>query len=243
MNTTLSQNERLRIGVLGCANIAKQFVRDVMPSTVVHIVAVGSRNADTAAAFAATQGIGRHHGSYEALPADMEIDAVYLPLPNSPHAEWAIKATTSGKHVTCEKPMAFSVTEARAMFEAARSHGIMLLEAFPYRFQPQTDDMLVLLNEGAIGAVRSVQASFGFTLPSPQDNIRMKPELGGGALLDAGSYALSLIRLAMGCVPQRVRADATWADTGVDISLIVTLQQPYKSLKRRGCARRGRSIR
>lgn len=223
MNTTPSQNEQLRIGILGCANIAKQFARDVMPSTAVRIVAVGSRNADTAAAFAAAHGIGRHHGSYEALLADIEVDAVYLPLPNSLHAEWAIKAAADGKHVLCEKPLALDVSEALAMFEAARSHGVMLLESFPYRFQPQTDDLLALLNEGAIGAVRSVQASFGFTLPNPQDNIRMKPELGGGALLDAGSYALSIIRLAMGCTPQRVRADATWADTGVEISLMATL--------------------
>ena len=89
---------------------------------------------------------------------------------------------------------------------------------FPYRFQPQTGDLLALLDGGVIGAVRSVQACFGFTLANPQGNIRMQPELGGGALLDAGSYPLSFIRLVMGCAPQTVRADATWADTGVDVS-------------------------
>ena len=224
MTTNRPHDTPLRVGILGAANIARQFVRDVAPSKVVSVVAVGSRDAQTAAAFAAAHGLARHHGSYAALLADAELDAVYLPLPNTLHAEWAIRAMESGKHVLCEKPLALGLDEARAMFDAARRHGVVLLESFPYQFQPQTFDLLALLQEGAIGAVRSVQACFGFTLPNPQDNIRMKPELGGGALLDAGSYPLSLIRLAMGCAPQRVHADATWAATGVDISLAATLQ-------------------
>ena len=213
----------LRIGILGCANIARSFARDVAPSAAVRIVAVASRNADTAAAFAAAQGIGRHHGSYEALLADAGVDAIYLPLPNSLHAEWAIKAAAQGKHVLSEKPLALNRAQAQAMFDAARAHKVMLLEAYPYYFQPQTGAMLALLREGAIGAVRSMQACFGFTVGNPQTNIRMKPELGGGALLDAGSYPLSLIRLVMGCAPQRVQADATWADSGVDIRMSATL--------------------
>lgn len=213
----------LRIGILGCANIARQFVRDVASSPAVRVVAVASRNADTAAAFAASHGIGRQHGRYEALLADDGVDAIYLPLPNSLHAEWAIKAAESGKHVLCEKPLALGLAEAQAMFDAARRHGAMLLEAYPYYFQPQTGDMLALLHGGAIGKVRSVQASFGFTLSKPEGNIRMQPELGGGALLDAGSYPLSLIRLAMGRAPTRVRADSNWAGNGVDLSTMATL--------------------
>jgi len=213
----------LRIGILGCANIARQFARDVAPSPLARIVAVASRNAETAAAFAAAQGIGRHHGSYEALLADDEVDTIYLPLPNSLHAEWAIKAAEAGKHVLCEKPMALGRDEAQAMFDAARRHGVMLLESYPYYFQPQTGAMVDLLRAGAIGKVRSIQASFGFTMANPQGNIRLNPDLGGGALLDAGSYPLSLIRLVMGCAPQRVQADALWADTGVDISMTATL--------------------
>jgi predicted dehydrogenase len=212
----------LRIGILGCANIARQFTRDVADSPAVRVVAVGSRTVETAAAFAAAQGIGRHHGSYEALLADADVDAIYLPLPNSLHAEWAIAAAAHGKHVLCEKPLALNEPQARAMFDAARQHGVMLLESYPYYFQPQTGAMVSLLQSGAIGSVRSVQSSFGFMLPSAPGNIRLKPELGGGALLDAGSYALSIIRLAMGCAPQRVRADATWADSGVDISVDIS---------------------
>jgi len=218
-----NQHQALRIGILGAANIARQFVRDVAPSTAVSMVAVASRNADTAATFAAAQGIGRHHGSYEALLADREVDAIYLPLPNSLHAEWAIKAAESGKHVLCEKPLALSLDEATRMFDAAQRHGVVLLEAYPYYFQPQTQAMLDLLHSGAVGTVRSAQASFGFTLANPQGNIRMNPELGGGALLDAGSYALSAIRLVMGCAPERVTADASWAESGVDIATMATL--------------------
>jgi predicted dehydrogenase len=223
VNSASTSAEPLRFGILGCANIARQFSRDVAGSPAVRVVAVASRNAETAAAFAAAQGIGRHHGSYEALLDDAQVDAIYLPLPNSLHAEWAIKAAASGKHVLCEKPLALGVEEAQTMFDVARRHEVMLLEAYPYYFQPQTGDMLALLHGGAIGSVRSVQASFGFTLSNPVNNIRMNADLGGGALLDAGSYPLSMIRLVMGCAPQRVRADASWADSGVDISMMATL--------------------
>lgn len=223
MRSTHSSQNPLRIGILGCANIAKQFARDVAPSPAVRVVVVASRDVAKAAAFAAIQGVGRHHGSYEALLTDDEVDAIYLPLPNSLHAEWAIKAAQAGKHVLCEKPLALGQAEARAMFEAARQHGVMLLEAYPYYFQPHTGALVALLAEGAIGSLRSVQSCFGFTLSSPQTNIRLKPELGGGALLDAGSYTISIIRLAMGSAPERVTAEASWADSGVDIRMLATL--------------------
>jgi predicted dehydrogenase len=144
-------------------------------------------------------------------------------LSTSLHAEWAMRAAARGKHVLCEKPLALGRAVAHAMFSAARHHGVMLLEAFPYYFQPQTGAMLAALREGAIGTVRMVQASFGFNLGRPVGNIRLAPELGGGALLDAGSYPLSLIRLVMGCAPVRVVADARWHSPGVDIGTVATL--------------------
>lgn len=213
----------LRIGILGCANIAKQFVRDLGGSHRVQVVAAASRRMETARAFSEAFGIARSHASYEALLADQDVEAVYIPLPNSMHAEWAIKAAAAGKHVLCEKPLSLGLKQAQDMFEAARKNKVMLLEAFPYYFQPQTGAMLKLLHEGAIGDVRSVQACFGFTLANPQGNIRLDPALGGGALLDAGSYVLSLIRLVMGCAPSKVMADASWTDSGVDISTMATL--------------------
>jgi predicted dehydrogenase len=220
---TPSSHTPLRLGILGCANIAKQFARDVNGSPLVSIQAVASRDLAKAQAFAKNFDITRAHGSYEALLADSALDAIYIPLPNSLHAEWAIRAMQAGKHVLCEKPLALNLAEVTRMFEVARQHGVMLLESYPYWFQPQTRDLLASLSHDKIGEVRSVQASFGFTVGNTNTNIRMKPDLGGGALLDAGSYPLSLIRLVMGCAPERVMAHATWADTGVDISLMATL--------------------
>ncbi len=213
----------LRIGILGCANIARQFVRDVASSPDVRVVAAASRNVENAAAFAADLKIPRSFGSYEAMLADVEIDAVYIPLPNSMHAEWAVKAADAGKHILCEKPLSLGLAEAQGMFDAARRNKVMLLEAYPYYFQPQTGAMLKLLAEGAIGEVRMMQASFGFVLSKPEGNIRFNPALGGGALLDAGSYALSIIRLVMGEAPVKVLGDASWDPSGVDISTMATL--------------------
>lgn len=223
MPTRRSVSRPLRIGILGCAHIARQFARDVAPSPAVRLVAVASRDAAKAREFASTFGITRSHDRYEALLADDQVQAIYLPLPNSLHAEWAIRAAQAGKHVLCEKPLSVGLAQAQAMFAAARTHGVMLLEAYPYWFQPQTGALVRLLAEGAIGTVRTVQASFGFMLANPQGNIRLVPDLGGGALLDAGSYPMSLIRLAMGSAPQRVLATSRWDASGVDIATLATL--------------------
>jgi predicted dehydrogenase len=214
----------LRLGILGCAKIAHQFARDVAGSQTVKIVAVASRQADKAQAFAAQFGIACAHDSYEALLADPQVDAVYIPLPNHLHAAWAIRAAEAGKHVLCEKPLTLHLADAQAMFAAARQRGVMLLEAYPYYFQPQTGDMLSLIHGGAIGEVRAVHASFGFTLQTGTSNIRWQADMGGGALFDAGSYPLSLIRLVMGQAPTRVLADARWVDTGVDVAMTALLR-------------------
>lgn len=217
------QRPALRLGVLGCAEIARQFCRDVAGSPEVRVEAVASREEAKAAAFAAAFGIARSFGSYGELIQAPGLDAVYIPLPNSLHAQWAIRAMAAGRHVLCEKPLATSLDEARAMIEASRRHGVFLLEAYPYWFQPQTGALLELLRERAIGEVRWMQAAAGFTLRNPATNIRLKPELGGGALLDIGSYPLSLVRLVMGQAPSRVSAQASWAPSGVDISMSATL--------------------
>jgi predicted dehydrogenase len=220
---TSSSASRLRIGILGCANIARAFARDTANSASVQIVAAASRDGAKAQTFAAEFKIPRHHASYEALLADASVQAIYLPLPNSLHAEWAVRAAQAGKHVLCEKPLALSLAEARKMYDAAQKHTVILLEAYPYYFQPQTGALVDLLHSGAIGSVQSVQASFGFAMSKPLGNIRMDPKLGGGALLDAGSYPLSLIRLVMGQAPHSVWAQARKADTGVDMATTATL--------------------
>lgn len=213
----------LRLGILGCARIAHQFARDVADSPHVRVLAVASRSLDRAQDFARLHQIPVAHSSYEDLLADPHIQAVYIPLPNSLHAQWAIRAAQAGRHILCEKPLCLGVSEALAMFEQAHQNGVMLLEAYPYYFQPQTGEMLRLLQAGAIGRVQSIQASFGFPVQGGDANIRMQADLGGGALLDAGSYPMSLIRLVMDQAPESVVAHSVWSHTQVDMATTASL--------------------
>ena len=213
----------LRVGILGTAHIARSFVAGVQPSARVTVSAVASRDAGKAVAFAREFSIARHFGSYEALLADREIDAVYIPLPNSLHAEWSIRAARAGKHVLCEKPLSATAGEARTMFDTARRHGVHLVEGYPYRAQPQTLKLRELLDAGVIGDVRLIQASFGFTLGSGE-NIRLSAELAGGALMDIGTYPVSLVRMIAKARPSRVHSVAEWTGGGVDRALAATLR-------------------
>jgi D-xylose 1-dehydrogenase (NADP+, D-xylono-1,5-lactone-forming) len=212
----------LRIGVLGTANIARSFVQGVSASKRLTVSAIASRDDGKARAFARDFAIARHFGSYEALLADPDTDAVYIPLPNSLHAQWSIAAARAGKHVLCEKPLSATAAEARAMFDAARTHGVHLVEGFPYRAQPQTLKLRELLQAGVIGELRLMQAAFGFTLAAGE-NIRLSPQLAGGALMDVGAYPVSLARMVARSRPTRVQAVAHWSG-GVDRTLAATLQ-------------------
>jgi predicted dehydrogenase len=225
----------LRIGVLGAAAIARDFAGALRESTSVRIVAVASRTLPKAQVFATEFGIPRALGSYEALLADPDVTAVYVPLPNSMHAEWALRAVAAGKHVLCEKPLATSPADARAMFEAAKRRGVYLVEAYPYLAQPQTRKLRELLRERAVGELRLVQAHFGFTVGS-LSSIRLDASLGGGALMDAGCYPTSLVRVIAGELPHRVHAVARWGDTKVDRSLVATLEFPSGLLAQISCS-------
>jgi hypothetical protein len=171
---TASSPRPLRIGILGAANIARLFVAGVCPSLKVAVTAVASRDVERGRKFASETGITQVQPTYEALLADPEIDAIYNPLPNNLHAEWSIRAANAGKHVLCEKPLATSATEARAMFAAAARNGVQLAEAYPYRAQPQTLKLRELLKEKAIGRLQLIQASFGFPMTDAA-NIRLNP--------------------------------------------------------------------
>lgn len=219
----------LRIGVLGAANIARGFCAGVAPSALVKVTAIASRDAAKAERFAREVGVARFHSSYEALLADPAIDAIYNPLPNGLHAVWSIRAAEAGKHVLCEKPLSASGDEARAMFAAAAKHGVHLAEAYPYRSQPQTLKLRELVESGAIGKVQLVRASFGINISDPADltDIRWSAALAGGALMDAGSYPVSLVRLVARERPSRVHAIARWGESKVDRTLVATLD--YRS--------------
>ncbi len=216
-------SSKLRIGVLGAANIARAFCAGVAPSETVVAAAIASRTPEKAKAFAEEVGVTRWHGSYEAMLADPDIEAVYIPLPNSLHGEWAIRAAEAGKHVLCEKPLAMTGAEARAMFAAADRHGVALREAYPYLASHQTAMLRAWLAEKAIGRLTLIRSTFGVYFDKP-DNIRMSPTLGGGALLDAGSYSVSFARIAAGEQPVRVQAAATRFPNGVDRTTTATLE-------------------
>ncbi len=225
----------LRIGVLGTARIARAFIAGVAPSQTVAIAAIASRDGHKAQAFAAATGVPGAYGSYEQLLADPGIDAIYNPLPNSLHAPWSVRALEAGKHVLCEKPLATTARDARAMFDAAQGHGLRLAEAFPYRSQPHAIRLRELVEAKALGELRTIQAAFGFKLGEP-GNIRFDPTLGGGALLDAGTYPVSLVRMLAGQRPTRVYASARWHTSGVDETVIASLEHPSGLLAQISCS-------
>ena len=229
-------SDRIRWGVLGAAKIA---TRKVIPSmqlaSACDMTAIASRSLAKAKEAATLLGIPKAYGSYEELIADPGIDAIYNPLPNNLHAQWSIRAAEAGKHVLCEKPLATSAADARAMFDAARRSGVYLAEAYPYRAQPQTLKMRELLAAKAIGHPQVVQAAFGFPL-TDMANIRMDPALAGGVLMDAGCYPVSLVRMIAGERPRRVHAMAKWATSGVDLSLLASLEFPSGLLAQISCS-------
>ncbi|WP_424641687.1 Gfo/Idh/MocA family protein [Embleya sp. AB8] len=192
--------ERIRIGVLGAARIAPAaLVKPARLIPQVRVAAIAARDPARADAFARRQGIARVHPSYDALIADPELDAVYIPLPNGLHAHWTIRALEAGKHVLCEKPMAANEAEAQAIADAAKHAGLVAMEAFHYRYHPLANRMREILDDGELGEIRRISTSMCFPLPLLGD-IRYRYDLAGGALMDAGCYAVHLMRLLAGDV-------------------------------------------
>jgi xylose dehydrogenase (NAD/NADP) len=212
-------DRKLRWGVLSTANIGRAAVNPAIQASANGVlVAVGSRDAERARAFAEHASIPRWHGSYEALVDDPEVDALYIPLPNSMHLEWSVRAAEAGKHVLCEKPLALDAGECREMQAAAEANGVKLMEAFMYRFHPRTGKVLDMVRSGALGELRILRSAFSFRLTRP-GNIRMDPALGGGALMDVGCYCVNVSRTMVGGEPVAAQARANWAPSGVDAEL------------------------
>lgn len=208
----------VRWGLLSTARINERLIPAIKASERSELLAVASRNHEKAEVYARDRGIPRAYGCYEDLLVDSDIDAVYLSLPNGLHAEWSIRSAEAGKHVLCEKPLAITPEEVDRMIVAARQHGVLIQEAAMYRFHPQTQTVQRLVAEGAIGTVRTIQCSFGFTLAN-QSDIRLDPDQGGGALWDIGSYPVSFIRSVLAAEPTEVTAWQVATDRGVDLSL------------------------
>jgi predicted dehydrogenase len=208
----------LRWGVLSTADIAR---RKVIPglkkAARCEVVAIASRDATQARRVADELGIPTAHASYEALLADPDVDAVYIPLPNHLHAQWTIAAARAGKHVLCEKPLALTAAEAERMVDVCADEGVHLMEAFMYRHHPAWVEAKRIVDSGRIGPLRAVQSWFSYYNDDP-GNIRNQLDAGGGALYDIGCYSVNLSRLLFDAEPVRVSAAIVREpETGVDV--------------------------
>lgn len=196
---------KVRWGVLSTAKIGTEHVIPAMQlGDYCEMVGIASRDPQKAKAVAAELGFPRSYGSYEGLLADPDIEAVYIPLPNHMHVDWAIKALEAGKHVLCEKPIGLSADDGRRLLEASRQHPeLKVMEAFMYRHHPQWQTAKQWVSDGKVGEVRTIQAFFAYTNVDPA-NIRNIAEIGGGGLMDVGCYCISLSRFIFGSEPERV---------------------------------------
>jgi D-xylose 1-dehydrogenase (NADP+, D-xylono-1,5-lactone-forming) len=223
-------------GVLSTANIGRKVgVPSIVASTNGVLTAVASRDAARARAFAAEFGGVRAHGSYEALLADPDVDALYVPLPNALHEEWTVRALEAGKHVLCEKPLAPTAAACRRMGAAAAANGRLLMEAFMFRFHPRTRAVGARVAEGAVGRPRRLDAAFSFVVRRA-DDVRLSADLAGGALLDVGCYTVDAARRLLGEEPVEAVAFAEYGDSGVDVETVGLLRFPSGAVANVACA-------
>jgi predicted dehydrogenase len=216
----------IRIGVLGAAAIVPQALTNPARSVPeASIVAIAARDPARAEGFARKHHIPRVHLTYNDLLHDPDIDAIYNPLPNSLHAEWTIRALQAGKHVLCEKPFASNGREAEEMAKVAGETGLVLSEAFAYRYHPLTARIKEIIANGGLGKIQHIEAQFCFLLPAP-NNIRFNFELAGGALMDCGCYPVSLIRHLAESEPRVERAEARLFAPQVDRRISADLSFP-----------------
>ncbi len=218
------RNEPVRLGILGAARIA---LGGIIPAAArtdgVEVVAIATRGGEKSRAVGEAAPEARHFDDYDALLESPEVEAVYVPLPNSLHVEWTLRALAAGKHVLCEKPFALDAGGAERAVEAARGAGLTLAEGFMFRLHPQALRLRELLSEDAVGEVRQAVAQFGHRLDDPAD-VRGVGSLGGGSLGDVGCYCVSALRLVFGAEPKRASAFAHLDETGADRELVGLLE-------------------
>jgi xylose dehydrogenase (NAD/NADP) len=205
----------IRWGLLSTANINRRLIPAIHASERGKLTAVASRNKQTAEAYAQKWEIPVSFGSYEAMLASDQVDAVYISLPNHLHAEWSIRALQAGKHVLCEKPLALTVEEVDQMIDASRTAHCVLAEAFMYRHHPQTKLAGEIVHSGKIGEVCAVSSTFSFSISS-RENIRLVKGFGGGSLWDVGVYPVSFAQFIMGAAPEQVMGYQWLGESGVD---------------------------
>jgi xylose dehydrogenase (NAD/NADP) len=207
-------SDTVKWGFLSTANINAKLLAGAAQSDRVEVVAVASRTAERAEAYAREHRIERAYGTYDELLADPDVEAIYISLPNSMHVEWSIRCLEAGKHVLCEKPLSRHPEDVERAFDTAEREGRLLMEAFMYRHNPQTKRLKELVDGGAIGRVRLVRAVFSFPLTHSPD-VRLDASLDGGGLMDVGCYCVSGARLLAG-EPEELYGQQVVATTGVD---------------------------
>jgi predicted dehydrogenase len=225
----------VRFGLLGCGRItARGLIPGISGSTTAELTALASERPGVAEEWAKTHGAKKFYTSYEAVLADPEIDAVYIPTTGETHAKWTIAAAEAKKHVLCEKPLAMDVAQAEEMAAACRQHGVILQEAFMWRHHPRAKQALSMIKSGEIGPLRLVVASFSFDID--RGDWRLRPERGGGAMWDVGCYGVNAARLFAGSEPTDILANAHWSDTGVDMTMQMALRFPGDVLANIDCS-------
>jgi predicted dehydrogenase len=206
----------IRIGMLGAAAIAPAaLINPARNHRGVEVTALAARDADRARQFADEHDIPRVLGSYDAIVNDPRIDAVYIPLPNGLHGRWMHRALDGGKHVLCEKPFTANATEAAGVADHARTSGLVVMEAFHWRYHPMAQRMIDIVRSGELGRIEHIDAALCFPLLKPSD-IRYRLDLAGGALLDAGCYAINMLRSVIGAEPVVIDGQARMTKRGVD---------------------------
>jgi Predicted dehydrogenases and related proteins len=206
----------VRLGIVSTAGINRLVIPPAKASSLIDLVAVASRDAKRASEYAGKWEIGRSYGTYEELLADPGVEAVYISLPNHEHVPWTLRALEAGKHVLCEKPLTRHPAEVETVWGLAESRGLVVCEAFMWRHIPQTKRFAELVAAGAIGELQFVRSLFSFAMSDPATNVRMKPELEGGSLMDVGTYCVSGIRLLAG-EPETVYGEQVPGGEGVDV--------------------------
>jgi predicted dehydrogenase len=226
----------VRIGILGAARIAPAAaIKPARNVAEAEVVAVAARDRSRAQAFASKHGIAKVCDSYAALIADPDIDAIYNPLPNGLHAEWTIAALEAGKHVLCEKPFTANATEAQDVAAVASRTGLVVMEAFHYRYHPLAQRMRDIVESGELGPIRRVETALCFPLPKFSD-IRYQYDLAGGATMDVGTYTVHIARL-LGCEePEVVSAVAKLRTPDVDRAMRAELSFPSGHTGRITCS-------
>lgn len=241
-----SPNRKIRWGVLGYANIAsRSVIPAIQHASNSEFCALASRDTAKLAECKAKFNISRLYQSYDELLRDPELDAVYIPLPNSMHREWTIKAANHGKHVLCEKPLALNAAETREMMAVCVSNRVTLMEAFMYRYTDRTRKVLEVLKSGELGEIKFISSTFRFLLANA-DSIKYQQQLGGGSLYDVGCYPVNFIGMVLetigqSAIPEKISAQAVM-ENGVDVifsgvvkypsGIVATLNSGFKTHRR-----------